>query len=87
MNDVAGVSHRPLWITALVKQVPKGDHSGRLDADGRLERAGAVTEMNPWCRRAVAQAVRLAGESGGRSTAVTMGPPGRRPDGTTGSSR
>jgi len=62
-------------ITALIKQVPKGDHSGRLDADGRLERAGAVTEMNPWCRRAVAQAVRLAGESGGRSTAITMGPP------------
>ncbi|MFI6828335.1 FAD-binding protein [Kribbella sp. NPDC050241] len=62
-------------MTALVKQVPKGDHSGRLDADGRLERAGAITEMNPWCRRAVAQAVRLARESGGRSTAVTMGPP------------
>lgn len=62
-------------VTALIKQVPKGDHSGRLDADGRLERAGAVTEMNPWCRRAVAQAVRLAGESGGRSTAITMGPP------------
>jgi electron transfer flavoprotein alpha subunit len=64
-----------LIVTALVKQVPKGDHSGRLDADGRLERAGAVAEMNPWCRRAVAQAVRLAGESGGRSTAITMGPP------------
>ena len=64
-----------LLITALVKQVPKGDHSGRLDTDGRLERAGAVTEMNPWCRRAVAQAVRLAGETGGRSTAITMGPP------------
>ena len=66
---------RPLFVTALVKQVPKGDHSGRLDSDGRLERAGAVAEMNPWCRRAVAQAVRLAGESGGRSTAITMGPP------------
>jgi len=64
-----------LLVTALVKQVPKGDHSGRLDADGRLERAGAVTEMNPWCRRAVAQAVRLAQETGGRSTAITMGPP------------
>jgi electron transfer flavoprotein alpha subunit len=66
---------RPLFVTALVKQVPAGDHSGRLDADGRLERAGAVAEMNPWCRRAVAQAVRLAGEYGGRSTAITMGPP------------
>lgn len=64
-----------LLVTALVKQVPKGDHSGRLDAEGRLERAGAITEMNPWCRRAVAQAVRLAGETGGRSTAITMGPP------------
>ncbi|GAA1160857.1 hypothetical protein GCM10009630_68910 [Kribbella jejuensis] len=64
-----------LVVTALVKQVPKGDHSGRLDADGRLERAGAVAEMNPWCRRAVAQAVRLADATGGRSTAITMGPP------------
>ena len=64
-----------LLVTTLVKQVPKGDHSGRLDADGRLDRAGAVAEMNPWCRRAVAQAVRLAGETGGRSTAITMGPP------------
>jgi hypothetical protein len=50
-------SGRPLRVTALVKQVPKGDHSGRLDADGRLEREGAVTETNPWCRRAVAQEV------------------------------
>lgn len=66
---------RPLRVTALVKQVPKGDHSGRLDADGRLEREGAVTEMNPWCRRAVAQAARLANESGGHSTVITMGPP------------
>ncbi len=64
-----------LRVTVLAKQVPKGDHGGRLDADGRLERGGAVTEMNPWCRRAVAQGVRLAQESGGRSTAVTMGPP------------
>jgi len=66
---------RPLRVTALVKQVPKGEHGGNLDADGRLVREGAVAEMNPWCRRAVAQAVRLAGESGGRSAAVTMGPP------------
>jgi electron transfer flavoprotein alpha subunit len=65
----------PLRTVALVKQVPRGDHSGRLRADGRLEREGAVAEMNPWCRRAVAQAVRLAAESGGRSTVVTMGPP------------
>ncbi|WP_427889060.1 FAD-binding protein [Kribbella sp. GL6] len=64
-----------LRVTALVKQVPKGDHSGRLDADGRLDRTGAVAEMNPWCRRAVAQAVRLAAVTGGRSTAITMGPP------------
>lgn len=65
----------PLRVTVLAKQVPKGDHGGRLDADGRLERSGTITEMNPWCRRAVAQGVRLAQESGGRSTAVTMGPP------------
>jgi electron transfer flavoprotein alpha subunit len=53
---------------ALVKQVPKDDTT--LGADGRLLREGRAAEMNPWCRRAVAQAVRL-----GRCTAVSMGPP------------
>jgi electron transfer flavoprotein alpha subunit len=53
---------------ALVKQVPKDDTP--LGADARLLREGRAAEMNPWCRRAVAQAVRL-----GRCTAVSMGPP------------
>ncbi|HVV23622.1 MAG TPA: electron transfer flavoprotein subunit beta/FixA family protein, partial [Pseudonocardiaceae bacterium] len=57
-----------LRTVALVKQVPMGDRP--LGADARLARDGAEAEMNPWCRRAVAQAVRL-----GRCTAVTMGPP------------
>lgn len=53
---------------ALVKQVPRGDLA--LGADARLMRGGQESEMNPWCRRAVAQAVRL-----GQCTAITMGPP------------
>ncbi|MCL2734202.1 MAG: hypothetical protein FWE15_29830, partial [Actinomycetia bacterium] len=63
-----------LRTVALVKQVPRGDDFGTLTTDGRLRRDGLDTEMNPWCRRAVTQAVALSGP-GGRSTAVTMGPP------------
>jgi electron transfer flavoprotein alpha subunit len=57
-----------LRTVALVKQVPLGDPP--LGADARLQREGGANEMNAWCRRAVAQAVRL-----GDSTAITMGPP------------
>ncbi len=64
-----------LRTVVLVKQVPRGDSFGVLDADGRLRREGLGTDMNPWCRRAVAQAVQLSGGGGGRATAVTMGPP------------
>jgi electron transfer flavoprotein alpha subunit len=64
---------RGLSTVALIKQVPLGGGTGDLGADGRLSRHGLNTEMNPWCRRAVTQAVRLG--AGGRSTAVTMGPP------------
>lgn len=63
-----------LRTVALVKQVPRGDDFGALTTDGRLRRDGLGTEMNPWCRRAVTQAVAMSGR-GGRSTAVTMGPP------------
>jgi len=63
-----------LRTVALVKQVPRGDDFGTLTTDGRLRRDGLDTEMNPWCRRAVTQAVALSGPRG-RSTAVTMGPP------------
>jgi electron transfer flavoprotein alpha subunit len=57
-----------LRTIALVKQVPRGDLA--LDGDGRLARDGLVTEMNPWCRRAVTLAVRF-----GRAAVITMGPP------------
>ncbi len=65
---------RGLRTVALVKQVPRGDEVGALDAEGRLRREGFTTEMNPWCRRAVTRAVRLSGQEG-RAWAVTMGPP------------
>ena len=66
---------RGLRTVALVKQVPVGGGTGELDSGGRLRRDGHATEMNPWCRRAVTQAVRLAEGPGGRSTVLTMGPP------------
>ncbi len=63
----------PLRIAALAKQVPMAE-SFQLDG-GRLVRAGVALEMNPFCRRAVAQGVTLARGSGGTCTVVTLGPP------------
>jgi electron transfer flavoprotein alpha/beta subunit len=59
----------PLRTVALIKQVPVGDV--RLGPDARVARDGQESEINPWCRRALAHAIRI-----GESTAVTMGPPG-----------
>jgi electron transfer flavoprotein alpha subunit len=69
------VSGRPLRIVALIKQVPLGGDGDTLDSAGRLRRELFPTEMNPWCRRAVAQAVSLSEATGGHSTVLTMGPP------------
>ncbi len=66
---------RGLRTVALIKQVPLGGGTGELDTDGRLRRDVLDAEMNPWCRRAVTQAVQLSAGDGGRSTAITMGPP------------
>src|SRR5437763_1325891 len=67
----------------VVKQVPTFTELA-LDADGRLIRAGLPLELNPYCRRAISQAVALAagaeagstGAGAGSSvTVVTLGPP------------
>ncbi len=46
-------------IAALIKQIPAFEEM-ELGPDGRLKREGLDLEMNPYCRRAVAQAVELA---------------------------
>lgn len=68
-------------IAVVVKQVPTFTEMA-LDADGRLIRAGLPLELNPYCRRAVSQAVELAaagtaagGSAPGRVTVMTLGPP------------
>ena len=71
MSRAAGDS---LTIAALAKQVPLAE-SLQLE-DGRLVRAGVGVEMNPYCRRAVAEGVTLARDTGGTCTVVTLGPPG-----------
>ncbi len=63
----------PLRIAALIKQIPKFEEM-ELGADGRLVREGLELEMNPYCRRAVAQAVALAQEDGGSVTVIALGP-------------
>jgi electron transfer flavoprotein alpha subunit len=75
MGAGAGEGEHGLRTVALIKQVPVGGGTGALGADGRILREGLVAEMNPWCRRAVTQAVLLGQGTEGRSTAITMGPP------------
>lgn len=65
---------RPLKVAVLVKQVP-GLESLRLGPDRRLDRTGRELEMNPYCRRAVAQGVELARQTGGECVVLTLGPP------------
>ncbi len=65
---------RGLRVAVAVKQVPLVESLG-LMADGRLRRHGVPLEMNPYCRRALAQGVELARETGGRCTVVSLGPP------------
>jgi electron transfer flavoprotein alpha subunit len=69
MSRVPGA---PLRIASLAKQVPLAE-SLQLGG-GRLVRAGVALEMNPYCRRAVAQGVALARDNGGTCTVVTLGP-------------
>ena len=65
----------PLTIASLAKQVPLAE-SLRLEGGRLVARAGVGVEMNPYCRRAVAQGVALARDTGGTCTVVTLGPPG-----------
>lgn len=64
---------RELRIAVLAKQVPAGG-TVEIDPHGRVRRTGP-TEINPYCRRAIAQGVSLACETGGTCTVLTMGPP------------
>lgn len=61
-------------IAALVKQIPAFEEM-ELGPDGRLKRDGLDLEMNPYCRRAVSQAVELADRTDGSCTFITLGPP------------
>jgi electron transfer flavoprotein alpha subunit len=63
----------PLRVASFAKQIP---HPEAMHIeDGRLVRAGVELEMNAYCRRAVAEGVTLAAETGGSCTVVTLGPP------------
>ncbi len=62
----------PLRVASLAKQIPQPE-SLRME-DGHLVRAGVELEMNAYCRRAVAEGVTLATETGGSCTVLTLGP-------------
>ena len=59
-------------VAVLIKQVPLTEQV--RFADGRLVREGVDLEVNPYCRRANAKAVELAGP-GGEVVVFTMAPP------------
>ena len=62
-------------IAVLVKQIPNFEEM-ELGPDGRLRREGVDLELNPYCRRAVSQAVELASaRAGSHVTVITLGPP------------
>lgn len=61
-------------VLVTAKQVPQVE-SFALDDSGRLNREGVPVEMNAYCRRAVAQGVKLARQTGGHCTVVSLGPP------------
>ncbi len=63
----------PLQVASLAKQIPQPE-SMRM-TEGRLVRDGVELEMNAYCRRAVAEGVTLATETGGTCTVLTLGPP------------
>lgn len=65
---------RGLRVIAMVKQIPRFEEM-RLGSDGRLVRSETSLEINPHCRRAAAKAIEIARGTGGRSVAVTLGPP------------
>ena len=65
---------RPLRVLALAKQIPVFEDM-RLGPDGRLVRDGLVLHMNDYCRRGVAQGLRIARASGGTLSVLTLGPP------------
>lgn len=63
-----------LRIAVVAKQVPRAD-SLELGPDGRLRRDGVGLETNPHCRRALAEGVALAADTGGTCVVFTLGPP------------
>ena len=60
-------------IAVLVKQIPAFEEM-ELGPDGRLRRDGLDLELNPYCRRAVAQAVALGQELDGKHEVLFVTP-------------
>lgn len=75
MIDLQTSSARGFRVVVLLKQVPGPGAEDAFGSDHRLVRRPEESELNPWCRRAVAKAVELAQNVKGHTLAVSMGPP------------
>lgn len=65
---------KPLRVAVLAKQIPRVERLV-LGNDRRLVRDSASTDINPFCRRAIAKGTDLARETGGKCIVFTLGPP------------
>jgi len=65
-------------IVVLIKQVPESEELRYDDSTRRLVREGVGTEINPFDKRALTQAMKLKEMHAGSVVAVTMGPPQAR---------
>ena len=62
-------------VVVCIKQVPYVDQLRFDTKAGRLIREGADSEINPFDKRALAEAIHLKAKFGAETIAVTMGPP------------
>ncbi len=65
-------------IIICIKQVPYIDQLKFDHATKRVVREGVQSEINPFDKRAITQAVELCKQNGGEVTVITMGPPQAR---------
>ncbi len=62
-------------IIVCIKQVPLIEHLKFDTQAGRLIREGVESEINPFDKRALTEAIHLKEQFGGETVAITMGPP------------
>ncbi|MBK8191204.1 MAG: electron transfer flavoprotein subunit beta/FixA family protein [Vampirovibrionales bacterium] len=69
------MTHTPLNVCVLIKQVPDQSAKAGINPDGTIDRAKAKRMLNPFDRYALQAALNMKARHGASVTAITMGPP------------